>query len=232
VHEISNLFFAPRPTSVTTSRSAAHLYAVPGLLAGIHNARPVAPRGLLTSLASLFPITLRACPAPLHRWGPPRCRSATPPLASARGCPGDLPAQQNLQHRDHLQLRSQHLPKCLASSETACVKSKATMVDRAAGSTTHRATTGHKPGIGFFGSFRYSPSPGERGARARGHDRGIHRGTPKPLTGREPAHGRFAGHGLGTGHRLGTGRGDDHKPAPYTHALLQDPQPNARQGTF
>jgi hypothetical protein len=68
--------------------------------------------------------------------------------------------------------------------------------------------TGYKSRIGVFGSFRYSPRPGERGARARGHDRGIHRGTPKPGTGREPTHGRFAGHGLGTGHRLGTGRGD------------------------
>ena len=64
--------------------------------------------------------------------------------------------------------------------------------------------TGQESGIGVFGSFRYSPRPGERGARARGYFPEIPLHTPGTGTGREPAPARFAGHGLCTGHRLGT----------------------------
>jgi len=87
--------------------------------------------------------------------------------------------------------------------------------------------TGQESGIGVFGSFRYSPRPGERGARARGYFPEIPLHTPGTGTGREPAPARFAGHGLCTGHRLGTRARDGREPAPNTYALVKDPPGNA-----
>jgi len=198
----------------------------------MRDARPLAPCGLPTSLASPNTLSRLACPAP-----PLTCSSLSlvalaTPLAPARGCPGDLPAQENRQSRTGSHLRSEmrcaHPATGLQSGST--ISTSATTCDSA--SIMQQPGTGQESRFGFFGRFRYSPRPGERGARARGHDRGILRVTPKPRTGREPAHGRSAGHGLVTGHRMGTGRGDEREPAPNTNALLQEPPPNARQDTL